>query len=241
MPYSKVEGVDIGNLSADEAEKKLTDTVRAEYIDLIGRNGRERLDLTGTDAMISFSSLSDAIKMQNSTEWFRYYIDRAAENDISVSVSCDEAALDSAMNGLSMLNPANVTVPHDAYIAVNEDTGLYEVVAEVEGNEIKRKALKKAITDALSKGERKLNLEKADVYFEPVVRADDEDLSKDLWRMSSDYPAKKLMQSARGVSRAWCREAVQRCQVLDRRMKSGRSADSEGALKLFLMELAGAQ
>ena len=184
LPYSKVEGVDIGNLSADEAEKKLTDTVRAEYIDLIGRNGRERLDLTGTDAMISFSSLSDAIKMQNSTEWFRYYIDRAADNDISVSVSCDEAALDSAMNGLSMLNPANVTVPHDAYIAVNEDTGLYEVVAEVDGNEIKRKALKKAITDALSKGERKLNLEKADVYFEPVIRADDEDLSKDLWRMS---------------------------------------------------------
>lgn len=64
---------------------------------------------------------------------------------------------------------------------------------------------------------------------------------KDLWRMSSDYPAKKLMQSARGVSRAWCREAVQRCQVLDRRMKSGRNVDSEGALKLFLMELAGAQ
>ena len=64
---------------------------------------------------------------------------------------------------------------------------------------------------------------------------------KDLWRMTSDYPAKKLMQSARAVSRPWCREAVRRCQTLDRRMKSERNMDAEGALKLFLMELAGAR
>jgi len=62
---------------------------------------------------------------------------------------------------------------------------------------------------------------------------------KDLWRMKADYPAKKLMQSARGVRRSWCREAVKRCQTLDHRMKSERNMDSEGELKLFLMELAG--
>ncbi len=184
LPYSKVEGIDIGNLSADEAEEKLTDNVRAEYIDLTGRSGTERLDLTGTDAKVSFSSLSDAVRKQNSTEWFRYYIDKAADNDISVSISCDEDALNNAMNALSMLDPANVTVPHDAYPAFNEDTGLYEIVGEVEGNEIRRKALKKAITDALLKGERKLDLEEADVYFEPVIRADDEELSGDIRRMN---------------------------------------------------------
>ena len=59
--------------------------------------------------------------------------------------------------------------------------------------------------------------------------------------MKSDYPAKKLMQLARGVRRSWCREAVKRCQVLDRRMKSERNMDSEGELKLLLMELAGAR
>lgn len=62
---------------------------------------------------------------------------------------------------------------------------------------------------------------------------------KDLWRMKFDYPAKKLMQSARGVRRSWCREAVTRCQTLDHRMKSERNMDNEGELKLFLMELAG--
>ena len=43
------------------------------------------------------------------------------------------------------------------------------------------------------------------------------------------------------MGRDWCREAVKRCQVLDRRMKSERNMDSEGELKLLLMELAGAR
>ena len=62
---------------------------------------------------------------------------------------------------------------------------------------------------------------------------------KELWSMSSDYPAKLLLQAARNVDHDWCRQAVKRCQVLDRRMKSERNMDSEGELKLLLMELAG--
>ena len=62
---------------------------------------------------------------------------------------------------------------------------------------------------------------------------------KELWSMSSDYPAKLLLQAAKNVDHDWCRQAVKRSQTLDRRMKSQRNMDSEGELKLFLMELAG--
>ena len=64
---------------------------------------------------------------------------------------------------------------------------------------------------------------------------------KELWSMSSDYPAKLLLQAAKNVDHDWCRQAVKRSQTLDRRMKSQRNMDSEGKLKLFLMELAGAR
>ena len=59
--------------------------------------------------------------------------------------------------------------------------------------------------------------------------------------MSSDYPAKLLMQAARKVDHDWCRTAVLRCQQLDRRMKSMSMPDKqkEDAVKLFLMEWAG--
>lgn len=64
---------------------------------------------------------------------------------------------------------------------------------------------------------------------------------KQLWNMSSDYPAKLLMQAARKVDHDWCRTAVLRCQQLDRRMKIMSMPDKqkEDELKLFLMELAG--
>ena len=64
---------------------------------------------------------------------------------------------------------------------------------------------------------------------------------KQLWNMGSDYPAKLLMQAAKKVDHDWCADAVKRCQMLDRRMKSERGMDSEAELKLFLMELAGAR
>ena len=60
---------------------------------------------------------------------------------------------------------------------------------------------------------------------------------KSLWNMSSDYPAKLLLQAAGRVDHAWCASAVKRCQILDRRMKSEKNMDSEQELKLFLMEL----
>jgi len=60
-----------------------------------------------------------------------------------------------------------------------------------------------------------------------------------IWGMKSDYPARLLMDAAKKVDHDWCRNALQRAQVLDRRMKSEKNIDLEAELKLFLMELAG--
>lgn len=60
----------------------------------------------------------------------------------------------------------------------------------------------------------------------------------ELWGMKSDYPAKLLLNAARRTTPEWCAQAVRRCQVLDRRMKSERGVDSAGELKLLLVQLA---
>lgn len=60
----------------------------------------------------------------------------------------------------------------------------------------------------------------------------------ELWGMKSDYPAKLLLSAARRTSSDWCAQAVRRCQVLDRRMKSERGVDNAEELKLLLVELA---
>ena len=50
--------------------------------------------------------------------------------------------------------------------------------------------------------------------------------------------AKLLLSAAKKTTAAWCADAVQMCQVLDRRMKSVTGTDGEAELKQFLMELA---
>ena len=59
----------------------------------------------------------------------------------------------------------------------------------------------------------------------------------DLWEMKSDYQAKLLLSAARKTTAAWCADAVQMCQVLDRRLKSETGIDDEGELKLLLVRL----
>lgn len=59
----------------------------------------------------------------------------------------------------------------------------------------------------------------------------------DLWGYTSGYPVRLLMESAARASREWCADAVRMCQVLDRRLKSERGIDGEGALKLLVVEL----
>lgn len=58
------------------------------------------------------------------------------------------------------------------------------------------------------------------------------------WNMRSDYPARLLMDSARGVGREWCDRAVRRCYETDLRIKSVNGVSGGNELKLLLMELA---
>lgn len=58
----------------------------------------------------------------------------------------------------------------------------------------------------------------------------------ELWGIP-DYPARLLLEAARGTTAAWCADAVKQCQVLNRRLMSARGTDGEGELKLLLARL----
>lgn len=60
----------------------------------------------------------------------------------------------------------------------------------------------------------------------------------DLWGMRSDYPARLALDAAKKTTKEWCAESLKLCQKLDRRMKSEKGIDSEGEIKLLLMQLA---
>lgn len=63
----------------------------------------------------------------------------------------------------------------------------------------------------------------------------------DLWDMKYESQANRLLSAARRTSAEWCSGAVKMCQMLDRRMKSQRGADSEEDLKLLLARLGASR
>ncbi|MBQ9392834.1 MAG: DNA polymerase III subunit delta [Oscillospiraceae bacterium] len=111
--------------------------------------------------------------------------------------------------------------------------GKYDVAARVLGELLRMQTEPIAILAAVGKELRRL-------YTARLALDDGKDRLwlKQIWGMSSDYPAKLLLQAARRVDGPWCRRAVKRCQTLDRRMKSERGVDAEAELKQFVMELA---
>jgi len=58
-----------------------------------------------------------------------------------------------------------------------------------------------------------------------------------LYEMRSDYPAKKLINSARRMSLKWCSKAAVACAELDLRLKS-MAVDAESELTRLMVELA---
>lgn len=111
--------------------------------------------------------------------------------------------------------------------------GKYDDAARVLGELLRMQTEPIAILAAVGKELRKLYTARL-----ALESGKDRFWLQKLWGMSSDYPAKLLLQSARRVDHNWCRDAVKRCQVLDTRMKSERNMNSEAEMSLFLMELA---
>lgn len=116
----------------------------------------------------------------------------------------------------------------------NITAGKYDDAARVLGELLRMQTEPIVILAAIGKELRKLYTARM-----AIDNGKDRFWVKDLWHMTSDYPAKLLMQAARKVSHQWCQMAVKQCQILDRRMKSERNMNSEAELKLFLAELAG--
>lgn len=104
--------------------------------------------------------------------------------------------------------------------------------AEVLGKLLKKQEKPVMILAALDKEFRRLYTARLAVEY-----GKDKLWLMDLWSMTKEYPARKLMELARDTTRARCRDALTLCQQMDRRLKSEKGFDEEGELKLLLMRL----
>lgn len=167
-----VNGISLGGMTLDEAERTFTDDLESHKIALEEKERTEIIDPQDIDTVISVGTqIEDLYKSQSPWNWFTHFFGKD-ESTVTLDVSFDEDKLEEVVDSLECFDKANVVAPEDAYIKAGETQ--FEIVPEVLGNTIKKNQLLEAIKTGLATGVTVINLEEENLYKLPEYYEDDE-------------------------------------------------------------------
>ena len=167
-----VNGVSLGGMTLDEAERTFTEDLESHKIALEEKDRTEIIDPQDIDTVISVGSqISDLFRAQSPWSWVNHFFGEE-DHTVTLDVTFDEDKLAEVVDNLECFDVANVVAPQDAYIQAGETQ--FEVVPEVLGNTVKKKQLLDAIKTGLATGVTVINLEKENLYKLPNYYENDE-------------------------------------------------------------------
>lgn len=178
MPKTCMNGISIGNLKLDEAEKKLQREVSCYMLTIYNRDG-EKVQLLGPDFGYSYLSDGEADKILKDQNYFSWIFKIGADNDyqLQVAITYEEEKLGNLIDEISWFDEETIIPPENAYLEKKENG--YEIVPEEKGTLLKKDEVKKRILESVRKGETELTL--TDAYYEnPTVYADDTILTRQM-------------------------------------------------------------
>lgn len=183
-PKTTLNGVDISGMTAEEAQKKLTDYYNEQSFTL-NDNGTEWRTIPLTELGVSTDSstqITEELDKQNQWAWGAAFF---GTNELTVdALSLDQDALNAALTTLQAdieaLN-ADRTPTQDATI-IKTEAG-FSIQEEVNGNNIDANAVIAAISEAISNGEYTIDLE--NYLQQPGVVSTDAALQEQLTSMNN--------------------------------------------------------
>ncbi len=173
---TSINGVDVSYLTAGDVKKRLEKSVSSYSLTINERDGKEKItaDQIGWEYKDD-GSVDKLLSNQKSWKWFSEMA-KSRNYKVDTGTTYNQEKAKDAIEHLQCLN-GDVTKPEDATIRTKED-GTYEIVPEVEGNEVNSDKLTQTILTALNDGKTSVNLDKKKCYVEPKVRKDDKTLNK---------------------------------------------------------------
>lgn len=183
-PKTTINGVDISGMTAEEAQKTLTDYYNEQSFTL-NDNGAEWRTIPLTELGVSADTstqITEELDKQNQWAWGAAFF---GKNELTVdALSLDQDALNAALTTLQAdieaLN-ADRTPTQDATI-IKTEAG-FSIQEEVKGNNIDANAVIAAISEAISNGEYTIDLE--NYLQQPGVVSTDASLQEQLTSMNN--------------------------------------------------------
>ena len=125
-------------------------------------------------AYVDDGSVDKILKEQDTKFWFLRLLGTKTY-EVSTGTTYDREKAEQVVNGLSCLNPENITAPADAQLVDNGTS--FSIQPEVEGNQLDEEKFRAMVFDALDSGATEIDLVKDDCYLHPSKRSDDENLN----------------------------------------------------------------
>ena len=178
LPGSKVNGFNCSYMTVQETEELLAKSVDAFVLEVRTRgNGVEGISAAQADLhYVSDGSVEELMKKQDRYKWFLAF-NQNKSYEVERSIEYDKDKLIETVRQLDCMQEENNIPPADAYI--KENASGFEIVPEVEGTTLKRKAVQKLVAKAMTTGTPSVDLEEAGCYLAPKVYRDDKTLNKE--------------------------------------------------------------
>ena len=169
-----INGFDVSDLTAAEAEKLIADKAEDYRIAVTTREGTQEV-IEGSEIgyrFVSHGEVQEFLEQQNIFTWLPAFFGSGSSYTVDVSMEFDEALLNQAVSRMDCMDSAQVTSPRNAFVEKQAD-GTWTIVPEMEGNELDAKKVSDLIRERVEHGATGVNLEESGCYTEPSVRADD--------------------------------------------------------------------
>ena len=153
MPGSVINGFNCSYMSVEETEDLLSQKVQAYVLTMHTRNnGIESItaEQAGFDYLAD-GSVKALAKNQDRFLWFRNFTNSEAYN-MTVNISSDDKLLTEAIQNLDCMQLSNTVLASDAFIKETDEG--YEIVPEIQGNQLDLKKVYETVITAATKGDR---------------------------------------------------------------------------------------
>lgn len=219
---TKVNGMNCGNKTVEQVKEDIIQDINSYTLQIELRGGGTE-KIKAPDVELSYvddNRVDELMTEQNQYEWpVSFSADKKYE--LAANTTYNKELVDTVMNEMSCLQENNMEKPQNAYI---EDTGdVYEIIPEVQGNELDREKVKAAIIEAIDTGKTSISLEELDCYKKPTILSDNEKLAKQveaLNRMTAasityDFGDDRLEVVDRTVIKDWLVEGEDGSYTID--------------------------
>ena len=175
FPGTQMSGVDVSELTAEEANEKIARFV-ADYLLTIECREDKKYDITGPSIEYSYvpnGEIEQILEQQDAWNWIALR-KTTKETEITLDTTFDEDLLEEEIRQLPCMQEDQMVAPEDARIEWVDDG--YELVPEVMGTTLTFDKVLPLVKDAVTEGVTKLDL--SDAYENPSIYSTDERLNE---------------------------------------------------------------